>query len=325
MISRDGCSVYPVTVPLGDGVLGSVNCYLLEEAGQLTLIDAGMNSDQFKESFMKVLMENSFKLQDLTRIIITHHHVDHIGLANWITKQIEIPVYAHAECAARLRKENTLVSGQIGFYKQLFDQMGCGEDGRQKIEIYYQRLLAHGSGEIYSDIMPLQDDDAIVNLEAFETPGHSIDHIVFYDAKRKWLFSGDHFFSNVSSFVKVEFDSEGKRLKTYVQYIESLKKCLVFDVDTVFPGHGEPFGRHKDAINTRLQRIGEKAAAILELIKSGVSIPDQLVRTYYENRYNKGFLAVMYEIIGILDYLEIEKRIQKQLKDGVWHYYPAEA
>lgn len=319
-ISKEGYTLYPIIVPTEHN-LRSINFYLLEEAGSLTLIDAGWKTEVCGDYFTKTLSENGFSLQDLSRIIISHNHEDHVGMVNWILEQKDIPIYAHAESIPRLKRDKHFFSMRIDFYKQLYEEMGCGAVGKQQIEELHKASLEHETHKIQGDILTLNDKDTVGGLEAVSTPGHSPDHLVFYDAKRKWLFGGDHLISHISSNAIVEPDQEGKRLLTLNQYMNSLKKCLTLDVDIVFPGHGELINQHKDLINKRLIRIDEKATKILNLIKSEGSTADQVARTCYEHQYQNEFALVMSEIIGHLDYLEMQNRVQKELKGGVWHYY----
>lgn len=77
MISKEGCYVYPIMVPTHYS-LRTFNFYLIEEAGSLSLIDAGVDSEECWGAFIRTMTENGFTFHDLTRIIITHSHQDHV-------------------------------------------------------------------------------------------------------------------------------------------------------------------------------------------------------------------------------------------------------
>ncbi|GED12594.1 MBL fold metallo-hydrolase [Aneurinibacillus migulanus] len=319
-ISKEGFSVYPVIVPTKYS-LRSFNFYLLEEAGSLSLIDAGINSEECWEYFMQTMNENGFTLHDLTRIIITHNHEDHVGLINRISSIKEIPLYAHQESIHRLKRDKGFFSLRIEFFDQLYREMGCGAAGEQQVQKLKDAVRKNEKNRIQTDIITFAEADRIAGLQVIETPGHSPDHVVLLHEQKKCLFAGDHLISHISSNALVEPDRDGERILTLVEYVDSLKKCLQLDVEILYPGHGELINNHKELITKRLHRIDEKAERILRLIQSGISTANQLAYTYYKGKYESQFPLVMSEIIGHLDYLETQHKVQKEVKDGVWHYY----
>lgn len=319
IISEDGLSVYPVKVPTKYN-LRSFNFYLLEEAGSLTLIDAGIDSEECWECFMRTMNENGYTLHDLTRIIVTHNHEDHVGLINRISSIKEIPLYAHQESIHRLKRDKAFFLLRIEFFEQLYQEMGCGAAGEQQVQKLREAVWKNEKNRIQADIVTFADGDTIAGMQVIETPGHSSDHVVFLHEQKKWLFAGDHLISHISSNALVEPDRNGKRQLTLVEYVDSLKKCLQLDAGIVYPGHGEFIYNHKQLITKRLHRINEKAERILRLIRSGISTANQLAYAYYKDKYESQFSLVMSEIIGHLDYLETRHKVQKELKKGVWHY-----
>jgi glyoxylase-like metal-dependent hydrolase (beta-lactamase superfamily II) len=319
MFSKEGCTVYPIFVPTKSN-LKSYNFYLREEAGNLSLIDAGLDSVECWDSLQQTLTENGFALEDLTRIIVTHNHYDHVGLINRITGIQDVPVYAHVESIHRLKREKEFFCLRINFFRQLYQEMGCGSAADKRIQEMEEALQQNEDNKIHTEILPLNGSEMIAGLQAIETPGHSPDHLVFLDSERKWLFAGDHLLRHISSNALVEPDRQGNRIHTLVNYVRSLKRCLELDVETAFPGHGELICNPRELITTRLHRIDDKAERILKLIGSGNTTAAQLARAYYKHKYESEFSLVMSEIIGHLDYLESLNKVTKLRSQGIWHY-----
>ena len=76
-------------------LINHVNVYILEGAEDLTILDTGLNVVECKSAWLKII-ENNFGNKPIRRVIITHHHPDHIGLLGWFCQNFEIEV-----CASR--------------------------------------------------------------------------------------------------------------------------------------------------------------------------------------------------------------------------------
>lgn len=320
-IEKAGCRVYPVTVSTPYDV-GDVNMYLLEEAGEITLIDAGMDSDDSWNALCKTLVEQGFTIHDVTQILITHNHADHIGLINRLASVKEIPVYAHQEAIYRMKRDPEFLSMRIRFFDQLYREMGCGSAGFRQVEKLKEAITLNEKMKVHPEITPLPEgQERIGSFQVIEVPGHSPDHVAFWDDERGWLFAGDHLIKHISSNAFVEPDREGNRRRTLVEYVESLRKCLSIEAKLTFSGHGDLIDDHRELIGKRLSRIQAKSEKVLNLIKGGASTAYELAQILYPSKYEKIFGPVMSEIIGLLDYLESNDRIQKAQKDHIWRYY----
>lgn len=319
-ITKENCSVYPIKVPAKHG-LKTFNFYLRREAGSLSLIDAGIDTEECWNAFMSTMEENGFSLHDLDRIILTHNHEDHIGLVNRIWSVREIPVYAHQESIYRLKRDKDFFALRVAFFQKLYGEMDCGAAGEAHVEKLKAAVKKNEKAKIKAEIISLAEGDTVAGLQVIETPGHSPDHLVFLDEERRQLFGGDHLIGHISSNAIVEPDQEGNRILTLVEYIHSLEKCSGLDIETIFTGHGSTVHNHRELIHHRLEKIDQKSERLLELIDSGMSTGAQLAQAYYRDKYETQFSLVMSEIIGQLDWLETKKKIGKEQKDGVWHYY----
>ena len=101
-----GIHCLPIPTPFA---VGRVNCYLIED-DPLTLVDTGPNSGKALDQLERALREHGRRIEDLERIVITHQHLDHLGLvgilanrsgAEVVTLDLLAPVVeefgAHAE------------------------------------------------------------------------------------------------------------------------------------------------------------------------------------------------------------------------------------
>lgn len=183
------------------GIYG-VNCYIIysEASKEGLVIDPGGDADRI----LKVIRDNKIQV---SRIILTHGHGDHIGAVPTLKRELNIPVLIHEDDLDMLQDSNINLSSN----------MVVGS-----IEIKPDGLLKDG------DIIQLGD----YNIEVIHTPGHTPGGICL--KIDKYLFSGDTLFKG--SIGRTDFEGG-----SFDEIIKSIKeKLLVFDDDTVIlPGHGE--------------------------------------------------------------------------------------
>ncbi|WP_175638474.1 MBL fold metallo-hydrolase [Metabacillus schmidteae] len=310
--------IFPVIVPTQSS-LRSINFYIVKSEDSLSLIDAGLNNEGCFNALNKQLNEMGCSISDLTDIILTHHHIDHVGLVNRIFTEQQIPVYTHPLSIPRLTRENSFLEMRVEFFSTLYSQMGCGEMGNKQVHYLKESIVKNRDHAITAALTPLEDSK-LHHFDIIHTPGHAPDQIALYHLTNKWLLSGDLLISHISSNALVEPDPYGKRIHTLVEHIDSLMKCRSLQLDLVFPGHGEVIDKPEDLIQKRLDRIEEKAERLKSFINEGFNTGSAIAQHYYKNNYEKQFSLVMSEIIGFLDYLEGKREITKGLVEGVWRY-----
>lgn len=318
-MTANGSTIFPVIVPV-TSQLQSVNFYLIKTDRHLLLADAGMNTDECWQALNDTLAEHQLALKDLTHIVITHHHVDHIGLINRIVEEHPIPVYAHRLAVPRLKRDPDYLQKRIEFFADLYEKMGCGEAGEKQVDYLKNAMKKNAGQSIECEIRDIKELP-FQQFQIIETPGHAIDQIALYDETRKSLISGDLLIEHISSNALVEPDEHGKRMKTLVDHEASLKKIQTLDIETVFPGHGKLIQNAHALIEKRILGIQKKANKFLSLLENKRLTASELAQQYYKDTYNKQFSLVMSEIIGHLDYLEEKGLIQKNFQHGVWTYY----
>ncbi|SFE70253.1 MBL fold metallo-hydrolase [Alteribacillus iranensis] len=318
-LSSSNGSLYPVIVPTKSS-LKSFNFYLYQTGDSLVLIDAGINSSSSWNALEEVLQENNFHIKDLTAILLTHHHVDHVGLINRITEDHPIPVFIHPEGIPRLRRNPDFMERRISFFETLYKEAGCGERGKEQISYLREAKEKNAGQAIEADLQPIREKEEIFGLQVIETPGHAPDQVAFYDHVSDRLFAGDLLISHISSNALIEPDTSGNRPQSLLEHMASYNKTLTLDSPLVLPGHGEFIKDHHSLVRKREKEIAEKANQLRLLIQNGTRTADALARTFYAKRYNEQFPLVMSEIIGHLDYLETNGHIYTFKKDGILLY-----
>src|SRR5262245_24441638 len=103
--------------------IGDVNIYLAE-GDTLTLIDCGLNTEAAYTALTDGLATRGYKIRDIKRLLITHHHVDHVGLARRILDESGAEVWCHADCVHWLETPDEARDHFARYFDVVFRESG---------------------------------------------------------------------------------------------------------------------------------------------------------------------------------------------------------
>jgi glyoxylase-like metal-dependent hydrolase (beta-lactamase superfamily II) len=289
--------------------VGAVNAYLIED-DPLTLIDTGPNSGTSLEGLEDGLRELGHAIDDLGLIVITHQHMDHLGLADLLARRsgaevaaIDVLVPWAADWAQSMEADDAYADAMMARY-------GVPDD----VRIALRALTAsfHGWGAPVNVTRPLTDRGTLElrdrTLHVHHRPGHSPSDTVLYDEQEHILLAGDHLIKHISSNPLLTrplgHDGGGEdRPRTLVTYMESLRCTQAMDVDLVLSGHGAPFADHAVLIDERFQSYRRRADRLLELIREQPRTAFELASVVFGNvAVARAYLTVS-SILGHTDLL----------------------
>jgi glyoxylase-like metal-dependent hydrolase (beta-lactamase superfamily II) len=301
-------------------MVGRVNCYLIE-GEPLTLIDTGPNSGKALDDLQHQVAERGHSIEDLELVILTHQHIDHIGLAEII--------------AARSGADVAAIDVAVNFLENF------GEDAERDDQFAVELMLSHGiSEEVVTALQsvsrsfrawgsspkvtrPLHDGEILTlgdrNLEVQHRPGHSPSDTLLWDADRRILFVADHLLAHISSnaLITRPLDGSGERTQSLVTYLESLRRTRELPAEIVLPGHGEPITDHVALIDERFAHSRRRAEKIHELIAERPRTGHELAQELWGDvAVTQAFLTLS-EVIGHVDLVINEGRAREVRENGV--------
>ena len=243
-------SIFKIWVPLPHNPLGHLNSYLIKSDEKKLLIDTGLNFPQAYQSLLRGLSEAGIAPEELTEILLTHFHVDHVGLIprfKEASKNVKLSIH---RVEAELSK---LMSREFGEYKQSMETFLEVNGAPSSIAMKLQRFHpAFFTPEAYQELattaLPLDDGQEIsvgnYNFRVIWTPGHSPGHVCLYEPVLKILFSGDHLLPTITPHI-AQFVENTDPLTDYLNSLDKIEKV---DVDVVLPAHEEAFTNHHERI-----------------------------------------------------------------------------
>jgi glyoxylase-like metal-dependent hydrolase (beta-lactamase superfamily II) len=305
--------------------VGRVNCYLIEDE-PLTLIDTGPNSGKALDELTARLGERGHSIDDLELIVVTHQHIDHLGLVEILVEHSGAEVAALGVAAERLASFEEDAERDDAFAVEVMLRNGIPEDVTVALRSVSRSFRSWGSHVTVT--RPLEDGGALElgnrRLEVLHRPGHSPSDTVFWDAERQILIAADHLLPHISSnpLITRPLDGSSKRPQALVTYLESLKKTREMPVEIVLPGHGEPITDHVELIDSRLAGHERRKEKIHRLIAERPRNAYELAQALWGNvAVTQAFLTLS-EVIGHADLLVNEGRV-READDGAVIRYEA--
>lgn len=303
----------------------TVNAYLFLEP-EPVLIDCGEQTDKSWDTLTKALAVHRLKINDLTKVIITHAHVDHIGMAGRIAQESEkteiwASEYAY-NWAVNPKEMNVIRQDVMQNYLKLFPRFENSPMQQMFIGVYKQMRAAWA--DIPTEkVKRFTKDEKLhfgnLDWEVIYAPGHCNHQTCFYQPKTRQLLSADMLLEiTPTPVIDVTLEPPYKREKGLKQMIESYNKFAQLNIDQVYPGHYTPFSNHREIIASQLSRIEQRKTQCLHHIKEGTHEFMPLLTKLYGTNFSVPALLML---IGYLDLLATENMIDAQKTDEGLRYF----
>lgn len=230
-------------MPVGGG-LQFINVWALEDGEGWAVVDTGLQTRETAQAWRTAFKEG-LEGRPITRVIVTHLHPDHIGLAGWMTRKFQCRLWMtrleYLQCRMLVADTGREAPEDgLNFYKAA----GWDEDA---IENYRTRFGGFGKA-IYQlpDSYRRLDDGEEFRIGAHTWRvvtgnGHSPDHACLYCPELKLLISGDQVLPRISSNVSVfPTEPDADPLLDWMSSCAKVKAAVPDDV-LVLPAHNDPF------------------------------------------------------------------------------------
>jgi glyoxylase-like metal-dependent hydrolase (beta-lactamase superfamily II) len=298
--------------------VGRVNVYLIEDE-PLTLVDAGPNSGTSFDHLQRGLAELGHELEDLELVILTHQHIDHLGLVGLVARHSGAEVAAIDAAVPFVENYSQEAAADDHFARELMLRHGIPEDVAAALQSVSLAFRAWGARAEVTRV--LRDGDRVElrdrTLEVHFRPGHSPTDTVFHDPARRMMLAADHLLRHISSnpLITRPRDSSEGRAQALVTYLDSLRKTREMDVDLVLPGHGDPITDHRALIDERFALHSRRADKIHRLIAERSRTAYALAQALWGDIAVTQAYLTLSEVLGHTDLLLNAGQV-REVEDG---------
>ena len=305
--------------------VGPVNVYVVEDAAHgLTLVDTGPHTDDAWADLEAGLAGRGHRVGDVRRILITHGHVDHWGLAARIVAASGAAVWGHRLLEPWFGDPAAEATRRLAFITLFCAELGVPPGAMV--------ALNRGLKWVMSFLAPVpvagfwEDGDTVpiagATWDVIHTPGHAPNHVCFHQPEWRALIAGDHLLGEITSNPIMEAPPAGQRARPrpLPDYLAALARVAALRVLWVYPGHGAPFQGHRKLIRERLAFHERRAAKVLGFLAAGPASVYDLTRRLFPTLEGTELYLGLSETLGHLDLLEDRGQITATRVGGVLQY-----
>ncbi len=314
-VSQVADGVYQLKLPV-PFPLKFIASYLVRGSEGWTVIDPGFDYPEAREVWEAGAAEIGLDLDSaVEKIVVTHLHPDHIGLAWWLEERSGAPVYMLDSELENAREVWGSERGPEDFMRFLI-RNGMDEEtaqptaGSTRINVRLpEQLIALRDG----DTLRLGDGEARV----IHTPGHSDYHFVLHDEERRLLYAGDQLLLRITPNIGLWTYTEPRPLRRYLASIGELRGL---DAETVFPGHGPLFHDLDGRIDELIAHHEERLDVMHAAFEGEPATPFEISRRVFaEDLSDHQLRFALAETLAHLEHLADDGRAER-VDNGVIRY-----
>lgn len=303
----------PVPTPFP---VGPVNAYLRER----TIVDPGPDWEVAWSTLRDALAERSLEPADVERVVVTHPHPDHFGIARRFRDR-GASVLASEAAAAILADFEGRLDDELAYFRSFLPRHGVPESTTETIVD-----LSAAFREYVLDCpvdRTVADGDAIeageTTLTARSVTGHAPGELRFaYESETgdRRAIVGDHVLGEITPnpLLQPPPDADGRRPRTLPAYNDSLAALGEEGFDRLLPGHGAEIDRPRYRIERILESHERRTARVLSLLDESATAYDVMCGLFPDISADEVF-GGMSEAIGHLDVLEARGRVERDRND----------
>lgn len=314
--------IIPLTIPTPFYV-GDVNVYLIKEE-PLTLVDVGPKTIEASDALRDKLRQNGVQIADIRRVILTHAHVDHCGLAKQLRDEAKnAEIFVHNWESGHLFENSAREE-----HRDLMNRAGVPPEIFRKIQETFNDVghltdtLSEWEFSELKDEMEFEFASGI--LKVLHTPGHTPGSCSLFREANRTLIAGDCVLKRITPNPIISLDpiDKRKRFKSLAEYLVSLAKIRSCSPTLIYGGHGEPIEDFEEIFHRYVRSIDERQKQVVELISNDGATAWEIANKLFPQAIDKDvhrFLAIS-EAVAHLDYAETAGKIAVELKEGVEFY-----
>ena len=311
-----GIYVIPVPIPYP---FKYVNCYLLKGDGAV-LVDCALDTPEARQTLETALKEHGLSYADLDRVVLTHHHPDHYGLAGLIEQHGVIVWMLDTE-----KERGHIFWTQPEMSRKgydLFQQHGVSDEYLANLSSEMRKT--RGRVHAAKNLQTFSDNDMLslagMDFRVVWTPGHADGHAMLLREADGVLLAGDQILERISPNIGIWVYSYENPLQ---HYYNSLDKTASLGAKLALTGHYRPIEDVAGRAMELKAHHNERLAYLLGLMHKGPQTCWELSLELFPGNLNLAQRRFAWsETLAHLEFLVALGQIHRQDRKGIIEYRP---
>lgn len=303
-----------LTVPTPFPV-GPINIYLVVD-DPLTLIDTGPKTPEALAALREQLRALGFKLADIQRVILTHTHEDHCGLAGTVQQESGARVHVH-----EWEYRNISEHRQTRVNRDLLRRTGIPAEDLEGIATRYE--LIHHFADAVPDVVAYRDEHefsfASGALRVVHTPGHTPGSCCLLREGNRLLIAGDTILKNITPNPVLNADplTPERRFASLGEYLVSLARVRALAPTLIHTAHGGDVSDFEEYFHNLVRHTQQRQNKVISLVPlAGITAWEMSKLLFPQVKDINRFLAVS-ESVAHLDFAVAEGRLRLEVGESV--------
>lgn len=319
--------IFRLVLPLPFPGLDRVNAYVLESAEGPILVDCGIfdpepSGDHGWGDLTQALEACGVRVSDVARLIVTHPHIDHYGMAARLVDEVGCELWMHEASNDELQMYEH-PEDVIRRVREMFAEHGVEDDEVEDLTAF-EDWRSYLSGVVRAS-RPVKGGESLDasgrKWQVVYTPGHSHSHICLASDDGV-LISGDHLLPAITPHIDFR---RGEDRDPLGEFLESLQKIERLNPTLVLPGHGRPFDEGAERARVNERHHDRRLGSILQIIRrephTASEITEEIWGTELLDFQRRLALG---EALAHLAYLVKRGEIERIERDGTLYYKKVE-
>jgi len=321
--------VFRLVLPLPFPGLDEVNAYLLTGEDGATLVDCGIWFPEAREDdhgwalLVEALEVCGVSPNDVKRLVLTHSHIDHYGMAGRVKEETgcEIVMQKEGDAELDVLRDPDRHRREL---RQTYADHGVHDQDELEELTKYEDWRGFIHSVVDADRWLDGDESLEIGTRRWDlvyTPGHARSHICLFCEEEKLLISGDHLLGSITphiDFRRGDHDPLG-------DFLDSLERVEKLEPRIVLPGHGRPFADGAESARSTARHHERRLGAILQVVRRQACNADHITNEIFGSTLlNFQKRLALGEALAHIHYLRLKGEIERyQNDDGDWMYKKA--
>jgi len=310
--------LYRVTVPTPFPV-GPVNLYAIREP-EPVLLDTGPAMPGAVERLGHLLIECGINAHALRKIVLTHFHIDHVGIAVPLAEQSGAPIYANRVETGQLCADTAMSA----FFLSIMDEAGVSDEFRRQQHAQFEQIRIMGT--------PLKDFRSIeelaelpcgpATLRLLYTPGHTPGSVSYWEPERRILLAADTVIDKITPNPFLAPDPHGLhgRFPSLRAYLETLERIRELRPAVIHGGHNRPVTDYEKHFEWSMRLHHKRQDAVRSCLRSKPHTAMQVAACLFPEEARHGSFLALSEVFAHLDLLEEQGELRREMRGPVAIY-----